>query len=859
MLRLSASLILLFTGFPLLVSHAVMCVRAQELPFDMGVPLPGVTGYSEAIPKPEAVIGHRIGNRHTIPSEVVDYFRAVDAVSDRVVLQAHGRTYEGRLLIHAIVTSPANHAKLEEIRQANLRLSDSPGDVPDAALADMPAIVWMGYSIHGNEASGTEAALLLLYHLAAGSGPAVEEVLDRTVIILDPLFNPDGRDRFTDWVNRNRGMVPTSDPQDREHNEPWPTGRTNHYWFDLNRDWLPAQHPESQGRLEVFHNWRPQVLTDYHEMGSDATFFFQPGVPSRVNPNTPARNQELTSRMAEYHARALDQIGSLYFTEEQYDDFYYGKGSTYPDVNGAIGILFEQASSRALERETVDGVLPYAFTIRNQFVASLSTLESIVELREELLRHQRDFYAEGSRIAAENPVKGYVIGLEPDPARAHALAGLLRRHRIALYELAQDITVDGQAFRRGSAFIIPMDQPQTRLLRGIMEPVTVFEDSIFYDISTWTLPLAFGLKYAELRQPVGSYLGTSLPDSIRVVGQRVGGEASYAYVLPWGSYYAPRALYRLQSAGAHPRLMMRPFSTSVDGQPITFRRGSIVVPVMKNGGNPERIHEAVRSIVTEDGVTVYALHSGLTPSGPELGGLTSVVLERPRVALITGPGVNSSNAGEVWHLLSERMRMPVSLLDAENVSGADLRRYNTIVLAGGSYGRLPSGILADWVRGGGHLIGIESGAEWAVRQGLANLTRKEMNLDSIFARLPYDQVGNARDAQDIAGAIFRVRADTTHPVVYGYDAEIPVFRTSNTFYEPAKQPGTNVAVYTDEPLLSGYVSKERMMQAPGSASIYAAREGRGAVTLFFDNPNFRAFWYGTNGLFLNALFFGGAY
>ncbi|HSH44250.1 MAG TPA: M14 family metallopeptidase, partial [Longimicrobiales bacterium] len=500
---------------------------AQEIPIAIETPvLPGVT-YDDAVPGPDDVLGYRIGERHTLPHEVVEYFRTVAESSPRVVLEEHARTYEGRRLVHAIVTSPENHARLDEIRRANQRLSDAPETVSDAELATMPAIAYLNYSIHGNEASGTEASLLTLHHLAAGQGAPVESVLDNVVVIINPMLNPDGRDRFADWANRNRGGVAVSDPQDREHREAWPGGRTNHYWFDLNRDWLPLVHPESRGRVSVYHEWRPQVLTDYHEMGSDNTYFFMPGHPGRTNPFTPDVNQELTAEMATYHARLLDGIGSLYYTAEGYDDFYYGKGSTFPDVQGTVGILFEQASSRALERDTDNGLLTYAFTIRNQYTASLSTLEAAVAMRERLLRYQRDYYATADDWADDHPVKGYVVSLDADRTRAQALAELLQSHRVTVHELARDVEADGQRFQAGRAYVVPVDQPQARLIASVMEPMHEFQDSIFYDVSTWTLPMAYGVQYAELTDGPGRLLGPELPPVTLDGGELVGGQASY--------------------------------------------------------------------------------------------------------------------------------------------------------------------------------------------------------------------------------------------------------------------------------------------------------------------------------------------
>lgn len=832
---------------------------AQDLPLTIDVPLPGVSNYSDNIPTPQDVFGHTIGERHTEPHQVVEYFRAVAAVSDRVIFEERGRTYEGRPLIHAFVSSPQNLARREEIRQANLRLSDAPDAVSNAEVASMPAVALMGYSIHGNEASGTEAAILLLYHLAAGNAAEVPAVLNNTIVIIDPLFNPDGRARFTNWVNRSRGSVVMADPQHLEHNEPWPGGRTNHYWFDLNRDWLPVVHPASSGRVDLFHQWRPQVLTDYHEMGSESTYFFQPGIPGRTNPHTPQLNQDLTAQIARYHAENLDALGSLYYTRESFDDFYYGKGSTYPDVHGAIGILFEQASSRALERETSSGLLSYAFTIRNQFAASISTLRAVVEMRVELLRYQRDFYAEAPRVAAQADIKAFVIDVPSAPVRARELARLLQKHRVRVHELARDVSVDGNDFRSGNAFIIPVDQPQARFIRGVMETMTEFEDSLFYDVSSWSLPLAYNLTYAELRANAAPYVGAQLGGIDLVPGVVRGSRSDYAYVMPWGSYYAPRALYSLMKQGITPRLVTRPFTVQVDGERREFDRGSIVVEVSQHQVDAEEVHGLIQQAARDHYVDFYAIHTGLSVDGVDVGSPGTRTLIKPRVALIVGRGTTTSIAGEVWHLLDQRFGMPVTLLDAESISRADLSRYNTIVHAGGRYAGNVSRALSDWVLGGGRLIGIGNSLDWAVSEGIIDLERKDPYVDSTLARRAFHEVNDARGAQRIGGSIFMASIDNTHPIGYGYGSSVPLFRQGTNFFLPSTEAGVNVAVYGERPLISGYISEQQHERASNSAAIIAARHGRGRVVLFADNPNFRAFWNGTNGLFMNALFFSGSF
>ena len=837
---------------------AAPAALAQQLPLAADFQAPGVTGYDAAIPTPQAVLGHEIGTRHTRPEQVVRYFEAVAAASPRVTLGGHGQTWEGRPLVHAIVAAPGTD--LEAARQANVRLSDAPAAVSDAALEAQPVVAYMGYSVHGNEASGTEAALLLLYHLAAGQGPAVDEVLQHAVVLIDPMLNPDGRDRFVDWVNGNRGGTegfPSLDGQDREHDEPWPGGRTNHYLFDLNRDWLLMQHPESQGRMAFWHSWRPQLSTDFHEMGGDATFFFQPGIPSRNNPNTPAATFDLTGEIATYHARALDRIGSLYYSGESFDDFYYGKGSTYPDVNGGVGILFEQASSRALAAETVNGRLDYAATVRNQFAASLSSLEAAVAMRAKLLRHQRDFYASAPDFARGADVKGYVVGLDGDRSRAQAFAELMARHRVRVHDLARSVEVGGERFEPDAAFVVPVDQPQGRLVKAMMERVTTFGDSLFYDVSAWTLPLAFGVRHAELTRDPGALLGAAW--SPQAGGRSVGGRASYAYLIPWGEAFAPRALARLQRSGVRVRLAQDAFESTVGGARQRFERGTLVVPVVQADVDTETVHALVVEAVAQDGVDAFALGSGLTPSGPDFGSGSMPVLAMPRVAILSGEGTDSYSVGEAWHLLTERAGLPVSLLDLDDLGRADLGRYTVLAVVGSVRGldEAAAETLKGWVRSGGTLIVTEGATGVAAERGLVELERREADEDSTLR--PYAEVSDARGAQFVGGAIFEAVLDPTHPLAFGHPERVALFKNNTLFFDRSERAGTTVAVYADAPLLSGYISAPNLERLGGAAAIAGQRLGRGHVVAFDFDPNFRAFWWGTQGLFLNAVFFGGAF
>lgn len=826
---------------------------AQNFPIDLPMPVVDGTTYDSSIPVPEDVIGHRIGNQHTIPSQVVQYFETLADLSDRVTLRSHGRTHEGRQLIHAIVTSPENHSNLEQIRQDNLKLSDAPAEVDPADLENFKLIVYLGYSVHGNESSGTEAAILTLYHLAAGNGQLVEDLLSNMVIIVDPMLNPDGRDRFTDWVNRNRGAVHTTDGQDREHNEPWPGGRTNHYWFDLNRDWLPAVHPESQGRLEVFHHWRPQVHTDVHEMGGNSTYFFQPGIPERTHHLTPPENQVLTAEIAAYHARALDSIGSLYYTEESFDDFYYGKASAYPDANGAIGILFEQASSRGLESETDRGDLHYAFTVRNQFVTSLSTLEASLHLKSRLLAFHLEFYQTSTQFASDIGVNAYVVDVKNSYARARHFVELLQRHRIRVHELTSDLTIDDYSFDANEALVIPAGQPQARFLRSLMETPTSFSDSIFYDVSTWNLPFSFNLPYREsgrtLAQHTGDVVDLEWFDRGRVIGS-----SSFSYVMPWRGYYAGRAAHQLTAEGFTLRVLKEPMSIMADGKRVDIQRGSVLIPV-EEGRDGSEVQSIIERVALENNVIIYGASSGLTSGGPDLGTGTSARIPEISLGLITGSGTSAYNAGEVWHLLSVRFGLPVSLIDADALSYLDLNKYNVIVYAGGTTGTsVDPEIIKGWVRSGGTLITLDSGTSWAVNNELVTLTDNVFDVDSLVANYPYAELTRARGAKRLAGAAMNTDVDTTHPVAYGLSTNLPTFRTRTALYDTPDIPGATVAKYSGVPVLSGYVPEEIEPDISGKLAIGAVGVGRGTVVLFADNPNFRGYWYGTNMAFLNAIF-----
>ena len=843
----------------LIVPFLAPSVPAESLSYY----LPEGVLYDAETPRPSQTFGWEVGEWHVRHDQLVRYFEVLAEQSERVELKGIGTTHEQRPLVQALISSPRNLARLDEILEGHAQLADPSTPRPDTT--DLPVIVNLGYSIHGNEASGSNAAPVVAYHLAAARGQAHEDFLDKVLVVLDPCLNPDGLARFALHANSHRGQVLVGDPQHREHQEGWPSGRTNHYWFDLNRDWLLAQHPESQARLESFHRIRPNVLADFHEMGSNSTYFFQPGVPSRQNPHTPARNLELTHAFAQHHARALEALGSHFFTEELFDDFYYGKGSTYPDLQGSVGILFEQASSRGHLQDTSNGALSFPFTIRNQVHTSFSTLAGALENREALLDYRAEFFEGSMELAAADTVSARVFGDTEDPVRGHLLAQLLRRHGIEVHALAQPFEQKGMAFEPGSAFVVPSAQAQYRLVNSIFERPTEFTDSTFYDVSTWNLALSFNLPMAELSRgaDVGSLLGARVEGGTLPSRDLELGETPHAYLLDWRDFFAPRALDRLMRKGVVARVAMQPFLAITRGGGLDFPRGTVVIPMGLQRLPATEVAQLLRSVARREGVRVHATDSGLTPEGIDLGSPSLRPLKAARPALVVGPGVSAYEAGEIWHLLDHRFEMPLSLVRSENFGRVDLDRYSHLILVNGRYGDWRTREierLDAWVKAGGVLITTQQAAAWATEHLLTASEEKEAKPAAStpeLVRRPFGDRSKDRGAQVIGGTFFEVELDLTHPIAYGYtEVKLPVFRHHRVVLAPENDPYVVVGAYSLDPLLCGYVSQENLEKISDTPAVLADVKGRGAVIRLVDDPNFRSVLYGTNRLLLNSLFFG---
>ncbi len=816
-------------------------IAQDQLPLEYY--LPDYSSYNTQIPTPESVIGHQLGEWHISHDKLVQYMYALAEASDRISIEERGKTYEGRPLVLLTITSPENHQKIKSIQQNHIAATNG-----KVIGVDRPIVVYQGFSIHGNEASGSNASLLLAYHLAASNAKETLEQLDATVILFDPSLNPDGLQRFSYWANTNKNILLNPDPNDREYNEVWPGGRTNHYWFDMNRDWLPVQLPESRVRIKTFHNWLPNILTDHHEMGTNATFFFQPGIPSRTHPLTPVLNQQLTEQIGTYHASALDEIGSLYYSKESYDDFYYGKGSTFPDINGSIGILFEQASSRGHIQESANGILTFPFTIRNQLTAGLSTLKAAYNMREQLLQYQYDFFKDNLQKAQKERASAIVFGDATDAARSYHLAEILMRHNIKVHELSSDQTLEGKAYKKGAAYVVPKNQKNWALIKAMFETRTQFQDSLFYDISAWTLPMAFNLDYdtnANMQIAGNQLKATTIPLSQDV------NYSPYAYLMSWSDYYSPKALHEILSAEIRAKVAMKPFTIKNK----QYDYGTILIPVQNQNKSKKALYEFLQNVSQKTHVTIQGVSSGLT-QGPDLGSNNFRTVRMPKIALIVGNGISPYDAGELWHLLDTRYEIPVTKLDVAQLGRADLSRYTTIIIPK-TRGRFSDDFatpIKEWVKDGGTLIAYQNALRWVDKNNLMEVEFEQESLTATGIR--FEQRRNFVGAQGIGGAIFEVALDRSHPVNFGIKNDyMPVFRNDTLFVAADKNSYNNPIQYTKSPLLSGYIAKKKLALLKETAAFKSKSLGRGIVIGFTDNANFRAFWYGTNKLLANTLFF----
>ena len=809
--------------------------------------------FNSIVPAPNEVLEFEVGNWHVSHDKLVRYFEELASSSDRVKLIEYGRSHEGRKLFVCAISSPENIERLTEIQTTHL--TSVGGGVRSDKL-----ILYQGFSIHGNEASGSNAAMLYGYYLAANLDVGISDKLNETIILLDPCLNPDGLNRFASWVNMHKSMHLNTDAHDREFHEVWPGGRTNHYWFDLNRDWLLLVHPESQGRVDFFHKWKPHVLTDHHEMGSHSTFFFMPGVQSRINPETPKENQRLTADLGVHHAEYLDSLGRLYFSGERFDDFYIGKGSTFPDVNGCVGILFEQASARGHAQQTVHGVLTFKEAIQNQLTTSLSTLNGSIGLKDGFIDFQRAFYQTSRSEAKKGDVQGYLCQSVSDKSKMNTFIQWLKNQHVDAFRIEQNTRIDGIEFQKEYSVFIPADQMQYRFLKAAFEPFTSFDDSLFYDVSAWSIPMAFGLDFKMLDG--GGVreleLGAAVELNESKTVQMMDHAEAYGYLIDWSDSKSAKWLYEFLKNNIKVKVATKPFEVMTHAGKKEFKRGTLMIPIGIQESKRKLISNLIDRLNTTQ-IPCFVLKSGSSTKGPNMGSGHFSMIRKPKMAMLVGPGVSAYDAGEIWHLFDSELQIPITKLNISDLNASSARSYNVLVMPNGSYSGLTKSqaeTIKAWVLQGNTLVCIKGAASWAESQKLISLQTRKSDHAKTDSILAYGTVNSRDGAMRIGGCILNAKLDLTHPITYGYHrTELPIFKRGTMFVDPPKNPYATPVRYADNPLLSGYLHKDHQAMAPNAAGVVVHRSGRGRILSYLSNPVFRGYWRGTKGLLVNGVYF----
>jgi hypothetical protein len=820
-------------------------------------------GAGAQLKSPEQFLGYKVGEKFTPHWKIIEYYRHVAAAApDRVKLQQYGVTYEGRPLMVAYVSTPANISNLDAVRTNNLRLAGLANDKA-RGNTQSPVIVWLSYNVHGNEASSSEASLLTLYALADGTNAQTGRWLQNTVAIIDPCLNPDGRDRYVNWFNSVVGKQYNASPLAREHQEPWPNGRYNHYNYDLNRDWAWQTQVESQQRLKLFHQWLPQIHVDFHEQGVESPYYFAPAAEPYHEVIT-RWQRDFQTTIGKNHARYFDAQGWLYFTKLRFDLLYPSYGDSYPIFNGSIGMTYEQAghgrAGLGIQLENGD-TLTLVQRATHHFTTSLSTLEVASQQASKLLEEFQKYYGDAAS-GNVGTYKSYVIRNNPqDAARVHSLVKLLDRNGIR-YGTSRSATFRGynyesgkeEGFSLGTAdLVIPGNQPRGALVKVLFEPKSVLSDSLTYDITAWSLPYAYGLQAFATSQAIplaGDYAAPVVSNPAA---------DTYGYIIRWNGMPAVQLTGALLQKGIRLRYSETPFESA--GQ--RFDRGSVIV-LRTSNQYVAGLWDTVRAMATRYGVQLAPVATGFVDKGGDFGSDLVRNLKPRRVALLTGNGVSPTAAGEIWHYFEQELDYPLTLVNAENAGSLDWSAFDVMIMPNGNYRFLNDKTAAEamrsWISRGGHLIAIENAVaqlakqEWSIKSRKAS---EDDSKDTYAALRPYENRERDFIPQVTPGSIFRVELDNTHPLGFGFPRYFYTLKQDDAIYDFIKEGGWNVGVLKKDKQVAGFVGT-RLQKRLQDGLVFGVQEvGGGKVTYLVDDVLFRSFWENGKLLFANAVFFVG--
>ncbi|PSL46455.1 zinc carboxypeptidase [Chitinophaga niastensis] len=826
----------------------------------------GFSRIQAQVPTPDQFLGYPLGTQFTPHYKVVEYFKQVAAAAKNVKLEQYGTTYEGRPLMMAIVASPENSGRLEEIRQRSLDMSNA----RDNSKSNQPVIVWLSYNVHGNEAVSTEASMKTLYELANNGNAQTQEWLQHTVVIIDPCLNPDGHERYVNFYNSTRGLHPNVYRYSREHDEPWPGGRANHYYFDLNRDWAWQTQQESQQRVTKYNQWMPQLHVDFHEQEIEAPYYFAPAAEPFHDAITPWQ-REMQEKIGRNNAKYFDQQGWLYFTKERFDLFYPSYGDTYPMYNGAIGMTFEQGGSGragvAVLKKDGD-TLTLADRIAHHFTTGMSTIEVASQNAPKILS-EFTHYFEVAKKDPQGGYKSYVVKAAGNTEKLNTLAELLRRNNITFGFGSNTGSASGFNYFTGKTehfnidkedLVINAYQPHSNMLRVLFEPVSHLTDSVTYDITAWALPYAYGLPAYAVTQPLTPATDSpAVRNNTPLIAQK-----PYAYVAKWNSLRDVKFLSALLKHDIKVRFTEVPFS--VGGK--DFPAGTLIITRTGNTSKGEQFDNFITSQANRFKIVLDAVPSGFVDKGTDFGSDKIRYIKSPKVVLVVGDEVSSLGMGEIWHFFEQQLDFPLTVVNERRLTAMDWEQTDVLILPEGEYklfsDKAATERLKDWITNGGKLIALEgaaaqvAGADWGIK--LKKDEEDKEAKEKAAAEHPYNVLkpyaNRERESvkQFIPGAIYKVQLDITHPLAFGYPDFYYTLKQDSRLYEFIDSSGWNVGVLKKDNYLSGFVGAETLKQLKDGLLFGVKDIGSGQVVIMADNPLFRSFWENGKLLFSNAVF-----
>ncbi len=812
---------------------------------------------------PAEFFGYAPGDQFTPHHRLVDYFEHVAAESPLVTVEEYGRTSEGRPMIVAYVTNQDNQSSLDQYRRKNMQLAGI--DKSETVDAAAKSIVWLSFSVHGNEAAGSESSPSVIYDLVDPNNSKTKAWLDNTIVIIDPAVNPDGYSRYTHWYARVAGTHANANFDDIEHQEPWPGGRTNHYLFDLNRDWAWQTQIESQQRMKLYNQWLPHIHADLHEMGHNSPYYFAPAAKPYHEYITEWQ-KDFQTDIGKNHASYFDQEGWLYFTKEVFDLLYPSYGDTYPTFSGGIGMTYEQGGSgrggRAVETNNGE-VLTLQDRINHHKTTALSTVEMGARHSERLISEFKKFYAKGPA----GKYRSYIIKAGTQQSKIQALSELLDRQGIQYGTVSSDRSGSGYNYQTGGTtsfqaspgdLVVSADQPKSVLTQVLLDPESSLEDSVTYDITAWSLPYAYGL---EAYATTGAF---KADESLSFLPQqnKMKLRPAYAYIIPADGLSSVKLSGHLLNAGVTARTNREPVTFS--GR--RFDRGSIIITRADNKSIQAELLDILNKATEDHQAEIIRLETGFADDGKDLGSGSMALLQQPKVLTVMGERVSALSFGQVRHYFDQVIGYPLTVVDISRLSRINLDDYNTIILPDGYYSiskHLES--LSSWVAGGGKLIAIGSMTTSLadtdsfrltseVEEGQKEAAEKENKMADLAARYNhYSDAERESISSFVPGAIVKLKLDPTHPLSYGLGEDYFSLRTSSTHF-PMQTDAVNVGRIPNEPMTIGFIGSKVKKRIKDTVVFAVEEKGRGQVIYMVDNPLFRGFWVNGQILFSNALF-----